>query len=130
VRFIIDTSEIDELVADLTAAPKILGNDARKIIQKGALNVKTEARRFARGLRHAPKYPSSITYDTYYAAGGVMAEIGPDRELGAGLQGFLGPILEYGGTHSGPNAHMGPALDREGPRFEEALADAAEDSIR
>lgn len=126
MSFTFDTGELNELAADLRRAPQVLGSDVRAILQKGALNVKNEARRFASGLRHAPNYPSSITYDTYYGAGGVMAEIGPDRALGPSKQGFLGAILEYGGTHSGPNAHMGPALDREGPRFEEALADAAE----
>lgn len=130
MSFTIDTGEIDLLAADLRKAPQLVGADLRGIIQKGALNIKNEARRFASGLRHAPHYPSSITYDTYYGTGGVMAEIGPDRALGPGKQGFLGAILEYGGTHSGPNAHMGPALDREGPRFEQALADAAEESLQ
>lgn len=130
MTFTFDTGELNELAADLRNAPQVLGSDLRGIIQKGALNIKNDARRFATGLRHAPAYPSSITYDTYYTPGGVRAEIGPDRALGPAKQGFLGAILEYGGIHSGPNAHMGPALDREGPRFEQAIADAAEEALQ
>lgn len=129
MTFIIDTSELDVLSADLRRAPATLTKDARAILQKGALNIKNEARKFASGIAHAPHYPSSITYDTRFTANSVEAEIGPDRALGPGKQGFLGAILEYGGIHSGPMAHMGPALDREGPRFEKALADAAVESI-
>lgn len=109
---------LDILVADLTRAPLKVQVDARKVVQRGANNVKRDARRLVTGLAHAPLYPQSITYDTALKAGGWEAEIGPDKDR---PQGALGNILEYGTSKNAPLTHLGPALDLEGPRFERAM---------
>lgn len=119
-----DISGLSELVADLVGASVKVAAASRAVVQKGALNVKTDAQRFSSGLAHAPLYPASITYDTALKRGGWEAEIGPDKNR---PQGALGNLLEYGSANNPPLTHLGPALDREGPRFEKAIADLADD---
>lgn len=120
----IDASDVNQLVAELETKAQRVGADAAAVVRKGALNVKTDARRFASGLAHAPVYPYSIGYDIVGDGrfGSIAAEIGPDK---AKPQGALGNILEYGTVNNAPFAHLGPALDIEGPRFEKALLDVA-----
>jgi hypothetical protein len=121
----IDATELNTLAAVLTDQKRIAPRAARTIVEVGARNVKDDARRLAAGIAHAPLYPLSISYDILNArlAGAVEAEIGPDKD---GPQGALGNILEYGTVNNAPLAHLGPALDREGPGFEKAIADMVE----
>jgi len=124
VNVTVDASELNALAATLEGKAGGIGAEAAAVVRRGALNVKTDARRFASGLRHAPLYPRSITYDIHGDGrfGAVEAVIGPDKDL---PQGALGNILEYGTSNNPPHTHLGPALDREGPNFEKALLDAA-----
>lgn len=122
--------DLNKLAADLTAAPAKVQLGAVGVVRKGAQNVMTEARQFASGNSHAPHYPRSITWDMLgvgAALSGVIgAEIGPDKDR---PQGALGNILEYGTSKNAPLPHLGPALDREGPRFVKALEDLAADAL-
>lgn len=115
---------LDELVADLTAAPRKVAVGAVAVVTKAAVNIRDDARRFASGIAHAPAYPASITYDldVSYTTGDVRAEIGPDKDR---TQGALGNILEYGTSKNAPLSHLGPALDIEGPRLVDGMADMA-----
>jgi len=117
-----DTSELNALTAELTTKAQRVGADAAAVVRKGALNVKNDARRLITGLAHAPTYPYSINYEVEGDGrfGQVAADIGPDKDK---PQGALGNILEYGTVKNAPFAHLGPALDLEGPRFEKALLD-------
>lgn len=118
------SQDLNALAVDLTRAAAAATQGVRPLVQKGALNIKQDAQRFASGIGHAPHYPRSITYDTKVTATGVEAEIGPDKN---GPQGALGNILEYGTSKNAPLAHLGPAFDREVPRLvsaAEALAEA------
>lgn len=119
----------DALVADLNHAAGGVGAAAAKVVNKGALNIKREAQQFSSGLAHAPDYPDSITYDVRGDGrhGTLEAEIGPDK---AKRQGALGNILEYGTVKNSPTPHLGPALERETPRFIQALADASTRLLR
>lgn len=120
----IDVSDVNRLAAELTTKAQRIGAEAAAVVRKGALNVKNDARRFATGLAHAPVYPYSIGYDIVGDGrfGQIAAEIGPDKDK---RQGALGNILEYGTVNNAPFAHLGPALDIEGPKFEKALAGLA-----
>lgn len=118
----LEADGLSALVADLARAPVKVQAGAILAIRNGAFNVKRDAQLFASGLEHAPHYPRSITYETKFRAGSVEAEIGPDKDR---PQGALGNILEYGTSNNAPVAHLGPALDQEGPRFEQAVADLA-----
>lgn len=122
--FEIDVSELNAVAAVFDTKAKTVLVDARAVVERGALNVKEGARAAISGLAHAPLYPLSIGYDVINARifGSVEAEIGPDKSK---PQGALGNILEYGTTKNAPFAHLGPALDREGPNFADALADVA-----
>lgn len=115
-----DISGLNELVADLTAAPGKAQRKVDAVVRKGATNIKNDAQRLISGLRHAPLYPQSITFDAGWKGAAYEAEIGPDKDR---PQGALGNLLEYGSSKNAPLAHLGPALDLEGPRFEKAVAD-------
>ena len=104
-----------ELVAEFEDARVFTRSEAKKVVSKGALNVKTEWRRRWRGIAHAPRLPLSISYDITEAADMIVAEIGPVD--GPALQGFLGAIIEFGGAHNAPHPGGLPALQAEEPRF-------------
>lgn len=119
-----DNTEVDKLVQVLGQAGDAAFKNVRAIVAKGALNIKTDARRMAKGIAHAPLYPSSISFDLKTRLRTFEAEIGPDKNL---RQGSLGNILEYGAParNTAPHPHMLPAAVRELPRLEKALEDAA-----
>jgi hypothetical protein len=121
-RIKFDTTEVSAVADVLANAAGVAPEVARKVVAKGALNIKTDARRRISGLAHAPAYPFSITYDSHETATGAWAEIGPDKDR---RQGALGNILEYGTRKNPPHPHMLPAAEAETPRFAKAMEDAA-----
>lgn len=107
-----------QLARELELAVVEMPVRAAAVVAKAAVNVKEEARRNAQvsSGKHAKDYPGTITYDL--DAGGLGAEIGPEKRG----QGNLGHILEYGkvtygGVHNPPHRDLGRALDAEEPRF-------------
>jgi hypothetical protein len=114
-----DVRGLERILVD---AAGVAPAEARKVVAKGAVNIKTEARRLVGSPAHAPAYPSAITYDTRETPGGAIAEIGPDK---AKRQGALGNLFEYGSVNNRPHPHMGPAGATEKPRFERAMEDLA-----
>lgn len=126
----IDASELTGLGRDLAAVPAGALVETRKVLQKGALNIKKDAQRRSGGIAHAPLYPYTITYDSHETVTGGWAEIGPDpdKQLGGGphrTPGNLGAILEYGTPRNAPIPHLAPALEAEEPRFVKAIGDVA-----
>jgi hypothetical protein len=111
------------MAAALIAAGAKAVVETRTIVQKGALNIKTEGRNNV--LKSAPVHNAhaahAITYDTKIAQTTVEAEIGYDKDKRGGK---LGNLLEYGGGGDRSPAHrdLGRALDAEEPRFENAIA--------
>jgi HK97 gp10 family phage protein len=122
----IEHGDLDRLAADLDEAAKVAPGEARKVVQKGALNIKNGARQRIGRPAHAPAYASSITYDTKETPGGAEAEIGPDKGK---RQGALGNLLEYGSINNAPIPHIRPAVDEELPKFEKAMQDLAEKAL-
>lgn len=116
----IDTSELKKLEYDFAEAVRMAPAESRKVVQKAALNIKTDAQRRVGGLRHAPAYPRAISYDTRETANGPEAEIGPDKNR---RQGALGNLIEFGSVHNAPRPHMIPAAEAEMPRFERFMED-------
>jgi hypothetical protein len=121
-----DASEMDALGADLAKAAVEHPRQVRPIVQRGALNVKTDAQKLASGLSHAPHYPQSITYETSESPGKIEAVIGPDKNR---RQGALGNILEFGTSKNAPIPHLLPAAKAEEPRYVKAIQDVAEDIL-
>lgn len=109
-----DFSELDRWTADLRAAPAVTRAQARAVVAKGSLNIKTEARRNAPGGSHAPYYASSISFDVTETPIEIMGEVGPAQGR---RQWGLGNLLEYGSVNNPPHPHLEPALDHEAPRF-------------
>jgi hypothetical protein len=116
----LDHGDVARWVAKLDDVTSQAPAEVTKVVGRGALNIKNDARRRATGIRHAPAYPSAITYDQWQGLRGPAAEIGPDKDR---RQGALGNILEYGTVKNAPIPHMGPAGAAEAPRFERALED-------
>lgn len=124
IRF--DVTELKQLTAGFERGAAIAPVEARKVVAKGLLNIKTDARRRISGLAHAPAYPSSITYDTRFAPAGAAGEVGPDKSK---RQGALGNLLEFGSRNNPPHPHLGPAADAEEPRFVAAMTAIAEKAV-
>jgi hypothetical protein len=119
----VESVGFDELAADLRHAAERAPEEIRKVVSKGALNIKTDWRRRWGGLAHAPAIPRAVTYDIKSSGSKVEAEIGPDKAL---RQGALGNLLEFGSVNNAPIPGGAPALETEGPKFTKALEDLAE----
>ena len=104
-----------ELVAEFEDARVFTRSEAKKVVSKGSVNIKSATRRRWRGIKHAPRLPLSVSYDMTEGEGFISSVIGPVD--GPALQGFLGGIIEFGGIHSGPIPGLLPSLAEEEPRF-------------
>lgn len=117
-----DTSELADVADLLVKAPGVAVREARKVVAKGALNIKTDARRRVSGSTYFPRLAAAITYDSHDTPTGAWAEVGPDH---AKPQGELGFIRELGTLKSAPEPYMAPAGEAEKPKFEKAMEDLA-----
>lgn len=106
------------LVADLTREARIAPAEARKVVQKGCLNIKGDWRRRWSGFSHAPRLPYAIGFDTKILGGLIEGEVGPDKDK---PQGALGNLLEYGSLNNSPIPGGAPSLLAEKPKFERAM---------
>lgn len=122
----IDMSELAGMTAAFRAAPQALVKGVQGVVAKGALNVKTGMQQDFAGLRHAPAFPASITYDTVETSTGAEAEIGPDKNR---RQGALGNILAFGTANNAPVADFTAALRREEPNLIKFLFQLGGDSL-
>lgn len=118
----IDHGDVDRWALKLDKVISEVPEEAAKVVEKGALNIKNGARRRIGRPAHAPAYGSSISYDMRNAMTGPEAEIGPDKGR---RQGALGNLLEYGSVNNAPIPHIRPAVDEELPRFHAAMEDLA-----
>lgn len=119
----VDTSELDKLADDLEVIPDEKRPQFRKVVERGANNIKRDLRSDAAGHPTYRMFPLSITYDM---TGEFEAEIGPDKGR---VQGALGNILYFGTSKNAPQLNLEGPLHREIPRFEDAIADVAEDIL-
>lgn len=120
----VDTSELDQLVTDLDKVPAEVMPKFRKVLERGAVNVKNGMRADATGHPTFKHFPNSISYDL--KGDGLKAEIGPDKGR---VQGALGNLLYFGTSTSGGVLDINGPLNREGPRLEDFAADVAADIL-
>lgn len=113
---------LKSLASAFDNAARVAPEQARKVVQKGLLNIKSDWRSEWTGLSNAPALASAVTYDTVQAGDRVSGEAGPDTDR---RQGDLGNLVEYGSVNNAPHPGGLPALERERPRFAKALADLA-----
>lgn len=114
---------LNELVRELTDAPRKVQRLAPPVVVKGALNIRNDWRQRASGNRHAPLYPQSITFDTKWDGNAYEAEIGPDKDL---PQGALGNLLTFGSANNAPTGHDVAVALAEEPKFVKAMEDLAD----
>lgn len=110
------------LVADLEREARTAPAEAKKVVVKGAVNVKGGWRRRWSGFAHAPRLPYAVGYDVKTLGGKIEAEIGPDKDK---PQGALGNLFEYGSLKNAPIPGGAPALEAERPKFEKAMENLA-----
>ena len=115
---------VDGLAASFDRIAAEIPKTLQGVVKKGAQNIKDDWRRRWSHIAHAPRLRRAVTYDVHVNKSRIWAEIGPVE--GPELQGFLGPIIEYGGIHNAPIPGGVPASDAEAPRFERAIADAVD----
>ncbi|WDF34547.1 hypothetical protein PTW37_06515 [Arthrobacter agilis] len=121
----IDASQLDVLSRAISRA----GADAVKkvpvVVAKSAVRVRTRMRAEARASASFGSIASTITEDLVISAGGVEAEIGPDKS--AGRAASLAGIAYFGTSKPGGATVPDPvlALMEEEPRFVEGLAEVA-----
>lgn len=140
----IDASEVRTLAADMRNVTARLSQHVRPVVEKGAVNIKADLQEQARKSRHFAPLARAISYDI---TGGdkYEAEIGPET----GRPGSLGNIAYFGagqgvyragprfaqvayfGTAKGGGTVEDPsaALEREAPKFADALADLAAELV-
>lgn len=114
----IDRTEVDKLADTLVHAAQVAPGEARKVVQKGALKIKTAARASISDSKHFPRLAGAITYETTESDTTITAEIGPERGR---PQANLAHIPEYGNSKTPARPYMLPAGEAEAPRFEAAM---------
>lgn len=126
-RLDVDVSELRQLAVDLGRASGRADDQVRRVIQKAALNIKKDLQSEATDTTHFTGVASSVTYETFEADGGWVAEIGP--EIGKG-QGSLAWIAYEGHATTGPTfPDPSGALEREAEAFRAYLAEAVADDL-
>lgn len=115
-------TEVNQLLADMGKMDDVL-KAVRPVVTKGATNIKNDWRKRWTGHPHIPALPRAINFDVAELGYRLSAEIGPDKDR---PQGPLGNVIEYGTSKNAPIPGGAPALAAESPRFEKAIAEAAE----
>ncbi len=122
---------LDELIHDLERVQSDGPPKFRKVVAKGARNIKVEWKRrwlprIGGGAMNLPHIVRGIGYDTDETATTFSAEIGVSR---TNSQAPLAHFPEYGSIKNAPNPGGLPSLLEEEPRFVRAVADAAVDLL-
>lgn len=118
-----------ELLADLEALPEKAPSEFRKVVSRGALQVKADWRRrwspIAAAPHNAPHLARGVGYDldTDRAGTHFDAEIGVHRR---NPQAPLAHFPEFGSVRNAPTPGGAPALKVEAPKFTRAVAELAE----
>lgn len=123
IRVSVDVDGARELGRDLQNVPAEAMPKFRRVVERGANNIKRDMRSDASNGQSYRHFPYTIDYDM---VGDLEAEIGPNKDR---VQGALGNILYFGTSKNAPVLDINRGLRREAPRFELALADVAEDVL-
>lgn len=115
----IDASGFRELAASFTQGAASVGPAAQMAVRKTALDVEKDAKALA--PVDTGNLKGSIGHSdlrTVGQSGSLEALVGPTADYGV--------HLEFGTSRMAPQPFMGPALDRQAPAFEQAMAILAE----
>lgn len=129
--FKVDSSELDQLAADLGQVSHNAGPNVRKAITVTSLKVKTDWQAPLKGSKTLPGLPYAITFDitTFqgFGASVIKAEIGFDKDRN---QGPLGNISEYGAPTITGRGYGLKALQTNESDFQKGLEIALEQAER
>lgn len=109
----VDASEIQALARDIDSASGRILPEMRKVVSKGALNVKNAMQKDLAASAHFRGIARSVNYDMAGNDHFSEAEIGPSSEPGS--PGNLANIAYFGGVRGG-----GTVRDPREPLEEEA----------
>ena len=112
-----DFSEVEALSRSIGRASSGLVDEARKVVFKGAMNVKEGTRSRVSSHPTWRRLAASVDFEQV----GLEAEVGYN-DVG---QGELAGIAEFGSARHAPHPALMPAAREEAPRFEKALLDVA-----
>lgn len=112
-------SGLAQVTAEFDVAAKTTVAQAKQVVSKGCLNIKNDWQQAWSGLRGEHKLARSISYDVIVTADAITGVVGPDKSR---AQGPLGNIIEFGTSRNAPIPGGRPALEREAPRFVEAMS--------
>ncbi len=114
----IDMSEVRALAVDMRQAVRKVTGETKRIVAKGAVEIKKDLRAKMAGSKHFKGFTPAITYDVL--DGGLSAEIGPER----GKPGSGGNLAYFGSSRGGGTVEDPiEALLREAPEVERRLSD-------
>lgn len=131
--FKVDSSELDQLAADLGQVPENIGPFINSAVQFTSVRVKKAA---AKSVSHSPRWKSiaaSIDYEVStfqgFGASVIKSEIGYNKGKGSGARGN---IREFGapGQNTPPSNDLLNALEANQADFEKGLNKAAADAER
>ncbi|QAY69990.1 HK97-gp10 family putative phage morphogenesis protein [Xylanimonas protaetiae] len=107
-----DVRGIRRMAADLRDVAEQAGPVVELVVRKTALDVERDAKTLA--PVDTGNLRASISMDVEATDSTVSAEIGPTASYGL--------FLEVGTSRMAPRPFMGPALDRNAPAFDAAMA--------
>ena len=110
-----DMSELNSLSYELGSVGFRVAGQAVQVVAKTAMAVAADGQLFA------PVDTGNLRNSISADVRGLEAEIGPTAAYGA--------YVEFGTSRQAPAAYMGPALDRNGPAFEQAMGILAERAL-
>jgi len=116
-----DFSEVADMAANLGRVSGAVVQEARKVVAKGSLNIKNDARERISDHPSWKRLAHTINYDL----AGLSAVIGYDDRG----QGELAGIAEFGSARHAPHPALFPAAQDEAPRFADEIAKVAAKAI-
>lgn len=118
----VDASDFRKLTADLSKAPRNVGNGAQVVVRKSLVDGVAAAKN--RVPVDTGNLKGSIGHSdlrTVGSTGSIGGEFGPTAEYG--------PYVEHGTSRMAPQPFMGPAADHIAPGFEQAMARLAQEAL-
>ncbi|PZR55226.1 hypothetical protein DNL40_02325 [Xylanimonas oleitrophica] len=107
-----DVRGIRRMSTDLRQAGQKAGPIVELVVRKATLDVERDAKT---GVPvDTGNLRATISSDVQATAGSVSGEVGPTANYGL--------FVELGTSKMAPQPYMGPALDRNAPAFEQAMA--------
>lgn len=116
-----DTTELDRLAGDFSAAPGRVQREAPKVFDVGANKIKKGMIADATGHGHLPQLQRHVSYDRLAL---LRYEIGFDKEG----QGNLANIAAFGSVNNAPVMDHRAALRREVPYIMRRLGNVGENA--